>query len=274
MSEEPEIAPEAAPAVEAGEPVLVALDFTADGLRVLLTTVDGQPLEREHWPLPPLEDEEAWAWEVGGRIASCFAREGQRRSALAVAVAAPGTVDPVAGRLLRSTGQASWDGLSVVEALRRHVDTPIAAENRTIAALLGEAWQGAAGGLNDVLYVSLRGIPQAAALAGGRPLRGAHFEAGALPALPELAPGSSLGGEDLEQIAGLLADATALLDPQLVILEGEEAHVDPLSPLLQQVLDRVAPGPHVAAGELGESAAVVGAVRIATTLAYEGQRKP
>ena len=159
----------------AAEPVLVAVDFTAGELRVLLTDLEGAPIEQGQWELPALESEHAWSWEVGGRIATLFATEGSQRSALAIAVAAPGTVDPLEGRLLASTGQPDWDGLSVVEALRRHYDAPVAVENRTLSALLGERWQGGAAGADDVLYVSLRGVPEAAAVAGGRPIRGARW---------------------------------------------------------------------------------------------------
>ena len=258
----------------AGEPVLVAVDFTADELRLLFTDLDGAPIEQGAWPLPPLADEHAWELELGGRIATLFAANGEQRSALAIAVAAPGVVDPLTGRLLHSTGQPAWEGLAIVDALRRHFDAPIACEGRTQAALQGERWQGAAPGLDDVLYVSLRGVPTAAVVVGGRPLRGSRNAAGALPAMPELDPEQPIDDEALETASGLLADAVALLDPAAVVIEGEEHHRGRLIPLLQRVLDEVAPGPRVVASELGERAAVVGAVRMATTLAYEGERKP
>ena len=257
-----------------GESVLVAVDFTADELRLLFTDVHGAPIEKGEWPLPPLPTEDAWSWDVGGRIASLFAAEGSRRSALAIAVAAPGVVDPLSGTLTHSTGQDAWDGLPVVEVLRRHIDAPIACESRSNAALIGERWHGAAGGADDVLYVSLRGTPEGALLSGGRPVRGARFSAGSLPAMPELAPGQLIGDDDLETASGLLADASALLEPGLVVIDGEDEHTRRLIPLLQRVLDEVAPGPRVVAAELGDNAALLGAARIASTLAYEGDRKP
>ena len=252
------------------EAVLVAVDFSADTLRLLLAEPDGAAVLRESWPLPELADEEAWTWEVGGRVATLFAREGERRSALAIAVAAPGDVDPVTGKLLHSSGQPAWDGLAVVDALRRHIDAPLVAESRTVAALLGERWQGAAAGVDHALYVSLRGAPSAALLLGGRPWRGARHRAGALAAVPELDPSAAEG--ELKAVAGLLADATALLDPQVVVLDAVPQHLERLVALLQQAIDDTAPGPKVAAAALGEEAALLGAVRIASTLAYEGGR--
>ncbi len=167
-----------------------------------------------------------------------------------------------------------WEGLGVVDALRRHIDAPVAAESRVKAALLGEGWQGAAAGLDDVLYVSLRGVPEAALLAGSRSVRGAHFRAGALPAFPELPPAASAPDGAIEQTAGMLADAAALLDPQAIVLYALPQHLDLLVPLTQRVLATVAPGVQVLRAALGHQAAVVGAVRIASTLAFEGHRKP
>lgn len=253
-------------------PALVAVDFTADTLRVLLAEPDGTPLIRDQWPLPPLPDEDAWTWEVGGRIAALFAREGQRRSALSVAVAAPGTVDPLAGRLLHSEGQPSWDALPVVDALRRHLDAPVACENRTLAALIAEQALGAASGASDILYASLRDTPAAAMLSAGKPVRGAGFAAGALPAAPQLQAADE-DSDALATVAGVLADAAALLDPQVVVLDAPPPLVDRLVPLLRRVLAEVAPDVAVRASALGEEASLLGAVRIAGTVAFEGERR-
>lgn len=257
----------------AGAPVLVAADVTADRLRILLTDDVGRPLHRDEWALPPLPDEERWSWEVGGRLATAFAREGGRRSALALVLALPGVVDPVAGRLVRPVdAPQEWQDLAAVEAVRRHIGVPVAAEHRVIAQLLGEGWQGAARGADHALLVSLRGVPQAAVWSGGRVVRGAQHEAGGMPALPDLDPEAPLRGEELETVAGLIADAAAMLDPEVVVLDAHERHLLPLRPLLQQVIDRVAPGPQVAAAELGDSGALVGAIRMASTLAFAGGR--
>ncbi len=254
------------------EPVLVGVDFTATELRVVLVDGDGEVVERERYDLGPLLDEEAWAWEVGGRIATSFAREGQKRWAQAIAVACPGLVDPVAGILVESGGQPEWDGLHVVDAIRRHIDAPVVALNRVQAALRGEWSAGAADGTMDALYVSLRGVPQAAVLSNGRILAGAGNRAGSLPALPELVPAVPLAGATLEQVTGVLADLAALVDPVVVILDGEEEHVGPLSPVLQGVLDEICPGARVVRPALADGGALLGALRAAEILAYEGER--
>ena len=253
-------------------PAIVGVDCTPGTLRLALAEVGGEILRTEEHALPDFEDEAAWSWEVGGRIAALFAAEGERRSALGIAVACPGIVDPVAGRLIESFVSEAWDGLDVVAALRRHIDAPIVVLPRVEAALRGEASAGAAASVFDALYVSLLDGPAAAVLTSGRIIGGAQHRAGGLPAFPLLQPSQPLAGEDLEQAAALLADVAALVDPAVVILHGLPEHSDPLLPVLQRVLDEVLPGAEVTSSMLGERAALLGALRAAAIVAYEGQR--
>ncbi|MCY4639560.1 MAG: ROK family protein [Chloroflexi bacterium] len=255
------------------ERLLVGIEFTADELRLALAEPDGAPVGQPgRWRLPELADEESWAWEVGGRIATAFAEEGSGRSALAIAMAAPGTVDPVAGRLVDG-GQDGWEGLSVVEALRRHIDAPAAVDSRASAGLLGERADGAARGAENVLYLLLRDPPGAAVLAGGRALRGAHGRAGAIPAVSDLDPDERLGGEALEEVAVPLADAAALLDPELVVVDAPTRLRDLLIPVLKRLTADVAPGARVVPALLGADAPLRGAITMAGTLAYESARE-
>jgi len=251
------------------ERLLVGIEFTASELQIALAEPGGELVgERQRWELPTLADDEAWAWEVGGRIATTFADVGSGRSALAIAMAAPGAVHPISGRLLRG-GQPEWEGLAVVEALRRHINAPAVVESRVRAGLLGEQVEGAARGAESVLYLALRDEPEAALLLGGRPMRGAQGDAGALPAVPELDPEERLGGEALEAVAGPLADAAALLDPQLVVVDALPRHLETLLPVLRRMIAEVAPGPRVEPAALGADAPLTGALQIAATLAYE-----
>jgi predicted NBD/HSP70 family sugar kinase len=254
--------------------VLVGVDFTAATLRLRLARLDGTLVKAAEHALLELATEEEWSWEIGGRIATLFAAEGNRLSAVAIGVAAPGPVDPLTGHLLRSSdGQAAWEGLAIVEVLRRHIDVPIVALNRVAAGLRAESGAGAAQGTENAVYLALRGVPAAAILAGGRLLHGEAYEAGALPAVPQFEPGVRLAGRDLEAAAGLLADAVALLDPELVVVDAADEHAEPLLPLLQRVVDEVAPGPRVVRAALGADAPVIGAVGVASTAAFEGERE-
>lgn len=255
--------------------VLVGVDFTLDEVRLAMSFFDGEPMIRESYPLPPLADEAAWAWEIGGRISTLFAHDGQKRWAVGIAVACPGDVDEVTGKMTRCPGRPEWDGLAVVDALRRHIDAPIVALDRTHAALRGESEHGVAEDATDAIYVSLRGVPAAAVKTGGRIVNGARGGAGTLPDFPPLAPGAPVPQETVEEIAGLLSDLSAFLDPALVVLDGEDSHLATLVPALQQAIDAATgdeDGPQVVAGALGENAALVGALGAAAIVAYEGER--
>ncbi len=254
------------------ESAIVGVDFTASTLRLILGRLDGEVLRQEEHPLPPLDDEAAWSWEVGGRISSLFAADGGKRYALGIGVACPGTVDPVAGRLEECLSNEEWDGLNVVASLRQHIDAPIVALGRVEAALRGEAAAGNASGTFDAIYVSLLDGPAAAVMTSGRVIGGANHRAGALPAFPELELGRPLAGEDLEQATALLADLACLVDPGVVLVHGLPEHTDALIPVLQRVLNEVLPGAQVASGALGERAALFGALKAAAIVAYEGTR--
>ena len=256
----------------APESAIVGVDFTPTTLRLILGRLDGEILGQEEHPLPELDDEAAWAWEVGGRISTLFAAEGGRLSALGIGVACPGTVDPVAGRLEECLANEQWEGFHVVAALRQHIDAPIVALGRVEAALRGEAALGNASGTFDAIYVSLVDGPAAAVMTSGRIIGGANHRAGALPAFPELASEQPLMGEDLEQATALLADLACLVDPSVVLIHGRPEHADPLRPVLQRVLNEVLPGAQVAPGALGDRAALLGALKAAAIVAYEGAR--
>lgn len=254
------------------ESAIVGVDFTHTALRLILGRLDGEILRQEEHTLPELDDEAAWAWEVGGRISALFAADGNKRYALGIGVACPGLVDPVAGRLEESLVNAEWEGLNVVPALRRHIDAPVVALGRVEAALRGEAAIGNASGTFDALYVSLLDGPAASVMTSGRIIGGASHRAGGLPGFPELEVTRPLIGEDLEQATALLADLAALVDPSVVIIHGLPEHADPLRPVLQRVLHELLPGVEVAPAALGDKAAVFGALRAAAIVAYEGDR--
>jgi len=251
------------------EPIaaLVAVDFTSDELRLVLTTPDQQLLASERWPLPPLDDEAAWAWEVGGRISTLFARDGEPLFALGIGVACPGLVDPLRGVITESRAQEAWDDLHVVDAVRRHIDAPTVALDRTQAALRGEMTMGAAIGHNDVLYVSLGSDgPSAAVLASGTIVRGAHHRPGLLP------PADEDGSIDLEVLATWIGDAASLLDSAIVIIDAPQEQATALLAAVHESAANAGAMAEVVISELGARAPLFGALDAAAIVAYEGER--
>jgi len=194
-------------------PALVAVDFTATSLRLVLATPAQEIIASELFDLPELADEEAWSWEIGGRISTLFVRD-EPLFALAVGVACPGAVHSARGVMTESRAQDGWDDLHVVDAIRRHIDAPVVALDRAHAALRGEMTVGAALDVNDAIYLTLRQPdPVAATLAAGTVIRGAQHRPGLIEDDP------------LETIAA----AAALLDTALVILDAAEDTAETLA---------------------------------------------
>jgi len=246
---------------------LVAIDFTSDQLWLVLTTPGQDLIANERFPLPALEDEAAWAWEVGGRISTLFARDGQPLYALGIGVSCPGFVDPVSGVITESRAQDGWDDLHIVSAIRRHIDAPTVALDRTQAGLRGEMTLGAAGGHSDALYISVgTDGASAATLVAGTIVRGANHRPGLLP------PPDEEGTLDLDRLATWIGDAAALLDTAIVVLNIAEEHADALQTAVHEAAANSGAMAEVVVSELGDSASLYGALDAAGIVAYEGER--
>lgn len=240
-------------------PTLVAIDFTASSLHLLLATPEQELIANERYDLPPLEDEEAWAWEVGGRLSTLFSRDAAPLFALGIGIACPGAVHPIRGVMTHSRAQAGWDELHVVDAIRRHIDAPAVAMDRAQAGLRGEMTAGAALDLTDALYVSLgEPTPAAAILAAGTIVRGAHHR-----------PGQIDGEDPVRAIAAV----AAALDTALVVLNAPEDHVERLANAIQEALMASGAGAELVVSELGDRAPMLGALEAASIVAYEGERE-
>ena len=238
-------------------PALVAVDFTSTDLRLLLSTPEKQLIANEQYQLPTLDDEEAWAWEVGGRLSTLFSRDGEPLFALGIAIACPGMVHPIRGVLTESRAQEGWNELHVVDAIRRHINAPTVAIDRVQAGLRGEMTAGAAIDATDVLYVSVReSTIVAAILSSGTIIRGAHHRSGRRNST-----------DDAREIATI----AAALDSALVILDTVNENADEIESRTRNELKKVRAGGEVIISKLGTRAPLLGALEAAAIVAYEGQ---
>ncbi len=242
-------------------PALAAVDFTATELRLLLATPERELIASERYDLPTLADEEAWSWEIGGRLSTLFARD-EPMFAYGVGVACPGAVHPVRGVMTDSRAQDGWNELHVVDALRRHIGAPTLAMDRVQAGLRGEMTVGAALDVNDAIYLSFREpVPTTATLAAGTVVRGAHHRPGLVDA-----------GSPANAIASVAATA-AMLDTALVILSAPEDNAEAHAEALIAALAAAGAEAQVVVSELGERAPLFGAIEAASIVAYEGKRE-
>ncbi|SRR5213593_1996673 len=157
----------------------------------------------------------------------------------AVGVAVPG--------LVRRDGTVwapnlpDWDRVPLARILRRKLGVPVFVESDRNAAVLGEAWRGAARGKSDVVALIVGTGIGAGILSGGRLVRGSHELSGcagwmvvtdetnentarsgsleALAAGPALSRHKDFG--HIGQLLGLaVANIISLFDPEVVVLTG------------------------------------------------------
>lgn len=139
----------------------------------------------------------AFVDEVRGLV-NLFETRASRTSAV-IGLSAPGLANGAASRIVAMPGRMEGlEGLDWPEAIGR----PVAVLNDAHAALMGEIWQGAAAGVQDVILLTLGTGVGGAIVTGGRLLRGHFGKAGHL--------GHSsldfLGSPDLCGMPGTLED--------------------------------------------------------------------
>ncbi len=103
-----------------------------------------------------------------------------------VGVALPGAIERSSGQLLRSQNLPGLATIDVPRSLADHLDAPVAIDNDVALAAVGERWQGAARGVDEVAVIAVGTGIGSGLLTGGHLLRGARGLAGELADLPVL----------------------------------------------------------------------------------------
>jgi glucokinase len=96
-----------------------------------------------------------------------------------------------------------WKRMALARRLKQALRVPVVVESDRNAAVLGEAWRGAARGRSDVVVLMIGTGIGAGILSGGRLLRGAHELSGCagwMVVAEEIVPGAALVGQ-LEWLA-------------------------------------------------------------------------
>ncbi|WP_433518867.1 ROK family protein [Nonomuraea sp. CA-143628] len=238
---------------------------------------------------------------AGLRRAIAGALEAAELTADGIAAVCAGTTGVVTpeGVVKLSVVLPEWTGLDLAGELRASFDCPVLVENDCNLAALAERWRGQARSVDDLVFV-LSGVRTSAGiLVDGKLLRGARGGAGEIGALPligwhrapvhltgfqGLPPGTApqdaaaqvfaaaRSGDSaalwaVDQYARDLAEGIAALvltvDPELVVIGGGVSRSGNV--LLEPVRRHLDPfclePPVVAISDLGEQAAVLGAVR-------------
>lgn len=161
---------------------VIALDLGGTKLASCLFTLDGTPHSRG---VTPLDGRRGGA--VGELIADqvrrlCDAAQRLELKIRAAGVAVPGIAAPETGRVW-APNIPEWDDYPLaaeVQAAISDPTAPVVVDGDRAAYILGEAWQGAARGCRDAIFLAVGTGIGAGILADGRVLRGASGAAGAI----------------------------------------------------------------------------------------------
>lgn len=161
---------------------IIALDLGGTKLASALFADDGQPIGQRAVSLDHRQSKAVGELIVGEvrRLERAAAKRGMEVRSVGVCV--PGIAHRRTGRVW-APNIPGWDDYPLrAEILDGIVnsDATVVVESDRIASILGEAWQGAARGCRDAVFLAVGTGIGAGILTGGRVLRGAHDIAGAI----------------------------------------------------------------------------------------------
>ena len=165
--------------------VAIGLDVGGHGVKGVLVDGQGTVLDRAYVPLQGFSEREVSVVEE--RIVEIVERLRPSGAELPVGAGIPGFHDTRSGLLRQSPNFPGWEDVPVAARLSRLLGVTVATENDANAAVLGEAWTGAAAGLEDVAMLTLGTGVGTGFLVSGRLLtgaRGAGAEGGHVPLVP------------------------------------------------------------------------------------------
>lgn len=286
---------------------VVALDIGAHHVTTMVANPSGQILRESTSALGESDPADRRLEAVVEQARTCVARSGVGWDAVSLCVAAsPGVIDDGNILYFGGDGMPGWAGTDLSGELRSQLGVPTLVAGDCALGALGEAWQGAAEGQRDVVYVLSGQRTGAAAIIDGRVHQGHRGSAGLVGELPVLRwreiedemYGSTLGSSrpDRDEIfrrAALgdpaacqavddFADALALgaaamalaIGPSHVVVGGRfSAYADVFLDRFRTTMLRWCPiKPQVCASRLGARAIGLGAVRFAMMSLHESLR--
>lgn len=158
---------------------VVAVDFTADRLRVAVADHEGGLLEREAIDYDVAADPARAVRRAAWLIETVLFRGRVDLASVASVVASvPAPLDPGTGTVGAVSCMPRWTGTRPAEALQERLGRPVHAENDANLAAVAERRRGAARDTDTVMHLLLDEGVGAGLVLGGRLLRGADGTAG------------------------------------------------------------------------------------------------
>lgn len=160
-------------------PFYIGIDLGGTTFKALAVSADGQILARRSGESKADGDVHAVAMAILQTVTALradVAATGYRLASVGLGMV--GIIELPAGIVRRAPNLPNWGGMTVRELLRQQLDVPFAMENDANVALLGEAWLGAARGLQHVVMIPLGTGVGGAVMIDGVMLHGASGFAG------------------------------------------------------------------------------------------------
>ncbi|GAA3973509.1 ROK family transcriptional regulator [Thermobifida alba] len=159
--------------------VLVAVDFTHSRVTAALGDTQGRVLQEESIAYDVAEDPVRGVRRAVWLTETLLTQARVDRSMVSGAAASvPGPVDPVSGLVGDITCMPHWAGFNPGAELRERLGLTVQVDNDANLCALAEVAEGAARGLEHVVYVNVSQGVGAGVVIGGRLFRGANGNAG------------------------------------------------------------------------------------------------
>ncbi len=157
------------------------VDFGRTWLRIGVADLAGALLASDRVPTAPERGPEAVIATIVSGVRRVCRAAGRAPDRLgAVAIGAPGPLDPVRGVLLHPANLAGWDGVPLADRVAAALGVPCRVENDANLAALAEFRSGAGAGATNFVYVTASTGIGAGLVLGGRLYRGSFGTAGEL----------------------------------------------------------------------------------------------
>ena len=156
---------------EPGANYSIGLDLGGTNLRAAAVDREGRLMDRVSRPTGGGEGREAILAAMVEAIDTLRQRNGERGLA-GIGIAVPGFISAAEGVIRNSNNLASLEGFPVREELSRRLNTAVILENDANAAALGEWWQGAGRGVDNLVLLTLGTGVGGGIMVGGHLLRG------------------------------------------------------------------------------------------------------
>jgi glucokinase len=208
---------------------LIGVDLGGTAIKLLRCTTAGESLAELEVPTP----RPAVPGAVTTALVEAIERLDPERRADRIGIGHPGPADR-AGRVARiAINLPGWREVPLADWLEPQLGRPVTCENDANCAALGEAWLGAARGIDDVLLLTLGTGVGGAVLLDGRLFRG-HGGAAAEPGLigvdPDGPPCNSGNRGSLESFCSLAGLARlSPRDPRELVRAADAGEVEALA---------------------------------------------